>query len=336
MHTSPTKETLDFHHSSFIFDGLSLLYCLTEPYAENVLKAGVNAMNVTFATDEDWDATLRYLEDGLTLIEKSPYLRLAMTVEDIERANAEQKVAVIPGTQGSRMLEHRIEDIDVLFDYGIRFFGLAYTGATIFADGCGELRDAGVSSFGVDLIEAVNELPMILDLSHCGHRTRLEAAKIARAPVCTHSNSYTVTPNDRNTKDETARLIAEKGGVMGICCLPKSVKPEGATLSDLMVHHDHYVSELGEQHVGLGLDFVEGLKKGGKIFSPGSKRWRTLRPDIFGTVDEFFTMPYPEGISEVAHLPNLTQALFDRGHTKDQVAGFLGENWKRAFARFVG
>ncbi|MCX5590306.1 membrane dipeptidase [Alcaligenes endophyticus] len=334
--TTYADETLALHHSSFIFDGLSLFYTLTEPYSENILKAGVNAMNVTFAADEDWDTTLRNLERGLNQIEASPYLKLAVTTQDIWQAKAENKVAVIPGTQGSRMLEHRMENLDVLFRYGVRFFGLAYTGATLFGDGCGERRDAGVSSYGHELIDAVNELPMMLDLSHCGHSTRLQAAQRARAPVCTHSNSYTVNPNDRNTHDETALLIAQKGGVMGMCCLPKSVSPVAPSLETLLEHQDHYLALIGDEHIGLGLDFTEGLKSTGKPFSAGSVRWRTLRPDIFGTVDEFFTMPYPAGLAGIADLPNYTQALIDRGYTHDQIKGFLGGNWLRAFEKFIG
>src|SRR5690606_35054419 len=138
----------------------------------------------------------------------------------IERARSSGKVAVIPGTQGSRMLESDIRRIDDLVERGIRFFGLAYTGPTLFADGCGERRDAGVSSYGQELIAAINEKPLMLDLSHCGHRTRSDAVLMARAPVCTHSNSFSVNANDRNTKDEVAQTIALKGGVMGVCCLP--------------------------------------------------------------------------------------------------------------------
>ena len=91
-------------------------------------------------------------------------------------------------------------------------FGLAYTGATLFADGCGEKRDAGLSFLGEELIAAVNETPMILDLSHTGHRSRAEAVPLARAPVCTHSNAWHHVPNDRNTRDETVQAIVAKGG----------------------------------------------------------------------------------------------------------------------------
>lgn len=331
-----SADTLAFHHETFIFDCLALYYVLDDTYAQRALGAGVNAVNVTFAAEDDWDATVRNLELGLEKIERSPFLQLAVTAEQILAARAAGKLAVVPGTQGSKMLEERPERLQLMHRLGIRFFGLAYTGPTLFADGCGERRDAGVSSYGVELIAAINELPMILDLSHCGHRTRKEGAAMARAPVCTHSNAYALNANDRNTHDETALAIAAKGGVMGICGLPKSVKPVDPTVADMLDHCDHYRKLIGDQSVGIGLDFTEGLKEARKPAGPASVRWRTLRPDIFGTVDEFFTVDYPKGLSGISELPNFTQGLFDRGCTSEQVAAIMGGNWLKAFQRFVG
>jgi membrane dipeptidase len=200
----------------------------------------------------------------------------------------------------------------------------------VHADGCGETRDAGVSFLGREFIDVVNRLPMLLDLSHCGHRTRAEATELARAPVCTHSNAYAVNPNDRNTRDETALAMAAKGGMVGICGLPATVWPKDATLDRMIDHIDHYFRLLGPDKVGFGCDFVTAYKASGEI-SPASRRWRTYRPDVFGTVDEFLTQSYPAGLTEIRELPNLTQRLFDRGYSETHVAGILGGSWFKVF-----
>jgi membrane dipeptidase len=121
----------------------------------------------------------------------------------------------------------------------------------MFADGCGERRDAGLTFVGKELVEAANGLKLILDLSHVGHRSREEAVKLSHAPVCMHSNSYSINANDHNTCDAAAKAIAEKGGVMGVCALPKTVWPQNATLDWLIDHIDYYVKLLGVDHVGL-------------------------------------------------------------------------------------
>lgn len=330
-----SAEAVAFTRDTLVFDCLSLYYTLQEKYAARCLEAGVNACNVTFGAETDWSLMVANIENGLEAIEKSDLLALATCAADIEKARSEGRLAVILGTQGSSMVENQLHRIPLMHRLGMRYFGLAYTGATLLADGCGETRDAGLTFLGKEAIEIVNGLPLILDLSHSGHRARAEATALARAPVCTHSNSYTVNRNDRNTTDETARAIAAKGGVMGICGLPRSVHPEGPTLAHMLDHCDHYRGLIGVEHIGLGLDFTEGYKAAGQVL-PESRRWRTYRPDIFGTVDDFLTQSYPEGLSTILELPNFTQGLIDRGYSETEVAGILGGNWMDHFRRVVG
>lgn len=329
------SRTMAFHRNILVWDCLSLFYILDEPYTEQALEGGVNVTNVTFGTEEAWDACLSSFEAGLEKIEKSPLLRLALRADDILRAKDEGKLAVVIGTQGSAMLGSEIRRLDILYRLGLRIFGLAYTGPTMFADGCGERRDAGLTFLGMELIEAVNRLNLILDLSHVGHRSRAETVQLADAPVCTHSNSYTVNANDRNTKDDTATAIAIKGGVLGVCGLPKTVWPQDATLDRLIDHVDYYVKLLGPMHVGFGCDFVAAYKASKKIL-PASLRWRRLRPDVFGTVDEFVSQSYPDGLTEIRELPNFTQKLFDRGYAEQDIAAIMGGNWLRLFRQRYG
>lgn len=329
------SQTQATHREMLVWDCLSLYYILDEPYAQQSLEGGVNVVNVTFGTEEDWETVLRNFEFGLRKIERSPLLALALTADDIVRIKAAGKLAVIIGTQGSSFIEKELYRIELLHRLGLRICGLAYTGGTLHADGCGEKRNAGLSFLGRELIDAVNRLPMWLDLSHCGHRSRAEAVLIARAPVCTHSNAYGLNANDRNTTDATAQAIVAKGGMLGVCGLPKTVWPQDATLDRLVDHIDYYAKLLGPQNVGFGCDFVAAYKAAGHIL-PASKRWRTLRPDVFGTVEAFLTQSYPAGLAQIRELPNLTQTLHNRSYTQDQISGIMGGNWFRTFKHLVG
>ncbi|MBI4183194.1 MAG: membrane dipeptidase [Proteobacteria bacterium] len=329
------QRAIDFTNKTLVFDCLALYYVLEDRYAERCLAGGVNASNITFAAEASWDETLRKTEIGLRRIETSPYLMLATRAADILKAKESGKLAIIPGTQGGSMIEKELARVGILARLGFRFIGPAYTGGTLFCDGCGETRNGGFTFLGREFIAAVNETPMILDLSHSSHRARDEAAELARAPVCTHSNAWDFVPNDRNTKDSTARALVAKGGMVGLCGLPKTVKPKNPTLDDLIDHCDHYKRVIGAANIGIGLDFTEGYKAAGQILDE-SRRWRTYRPDIFGTVDEFLTQSYPEGISTIVEFPNITHALFARGYGEAEVAGILGGNWFRTFQKFAG
>jgi membrane dipeptidase len=187
------------------------------------------------------------------------------------------------------------------------------------------------------LIALANKLPLMIDLSHCGHRTRAEAAALARAPVCTHSNADAVRTNGRNTRDETVKAMAAKGGMIGVCGLPQSLSDTTPRLGDLMQHVDHLVELVGFRHVGIGLDYVESYQEAANVVAPPSVvTWRTRRPDIFGPLSAFGRQSYPLGIESVRKLPNLTQALFDRGYNEADTAAILGGNWLRAFQTFCG
>ena len=333
------QEALALHREAIVVDFLSLQYLLDPPYVDRAMEGGVTATNLTVATEgETWDEVLATVDSSLDKVAKHPDLVLATTGAEIRAAKRAGKLAVVLGTQGSEALGKEVRRVRLLHRLGVRVVGLAYTGATLLGDGCGETRDAGLSFLGREFVEAVNELPMLLDLSHSGHRTRLEAATLARHPVCTHSNAYAVNPNDRNTKDEVARIVADKGGVMGVCGLVRSVAPEGATIEHMLDHLDHYAGTLGTRHVGLGLDFTEAYQDAYRAGRPTRKphKWRDLRPDIFGTTEDFFLQDYPRGLQSIRLLPNFTQGMLDRGYGHGQVAEVMGGSWLSKFEAAAG
>lgn len=334
-----SAETLAFHNELTVFDCLSLWYILDEPYYARALEGGVTATNMTVATEgETWDQVLQNIDNARNKIAKSSELMLATTAQDIRVAKQQRKLAIILGTQGSEVVDKQLVRVRILHALGVRYIGLAYTGATLLADGCGEIRDAGLTFLGKDFIGVVNELPMLLDLSHTGHRSRLEAAHLAKHPVCTHSNAYSVNPNDRNTKDETAQIIAQKGGVMGVTGLVRAVAPKDSTIEHMLDHADFWVKSLGAQCTGIGLDFTEGFQEAQRAGKQTSKppKWRTLRPDIFGTPEEYYTQTYPRGLQTIRQLPNFTHGLLERGYSREEVRQIMGEAWLRNFAAAVG
>lgn len=328
--------TLAFHRQQIVFDCLALYYLLDQPYVDRALEGGVTGVNLTFVIEEEWDEALRRIETGLDKIARNPNLVHATCAGDIVEAKRAGKLAVVIGTQGCTCIGKEFWRLGILARLGTRFLQLTYSPANLYGDGCGETRDAGLTFLGKDLIAAVNEQPMMLDLSHCGHRTSREAIALARAPVFTHANAYAVHSNDRNKKDESIRAIVEKGGMIGVCALPRAVRNERPSLEDMLDHLQHIDRLVGVENVGIGLDFIEGYSGAGGKILPDSYRWRTLRPDVWGTVEDFYHQKYPDGLDTIRKLPNLTQGLFDRGYAPDAVAGVLGANWLRTMQRCVG
>lgn len=327
------------HAEALVFDGLAISYVLEERFTQRCLEGGVHAANVTFALEENWDGTLGNFERYLARIDKSPLLMLCRTADEVVAAKKKGRLGIVIGTQGASMIQEESQfwRLDMMVRMGLRFLGLAYTTANAFGDGCGEKRDAGLTYLGEELIQHANTLPIMVDLSHCGHRTRAEAAALARAPVCTHSNSDALRPNGRNTTDATVRAMAAKGGVIGVCGLPQSLADSTPTLEDLLRHLDHFVKLVGVEHVGIGMDYVESYQEQANVVAPPSVvTWRTRRPDIFGPLSAFGRQSYPTGVDSVRKLPNFTQALLDRAYTPPQVKSLLGGSWLDAMRRFCG
>lgn len=316
----------------FVFDALTLPYVLDEPYRTRCMAAGVNAVNVTLTGEDGWDETIRSFDSLLNKIENCSNVVLARNATELVAAYSARKLAVVLGTQGAAMIGDDLCRVGFLARLGIRIIGLAYTPANLLADGCGERRNAGLSTLGQEFVAAVNEQPMILDLSHAGHVSRLEAAQLARAPACTHSNAFSVTPNDRNTQDDTVSLIAAKKGLVSICCLPRTVSPVNPSIKDVIDHCDHFVRIAGAHSVGVGLDYQQGDQERRQQMAI-SKRWRMLRPDIFGTVEDYYAEQYPSGLEEISLLPNLTRELIERGYDERSIKGILGRNWLKFFSR---
>jgi len=332
--------TRRLHERSLVFDGLAIAYVLDEKYAQRCLEGGVNAANVTFALEESWDKTAQIFERNLAKIDKSPLLLLCKTSDEVLAAKEKGKLGIVIGTQGASMMDsaEQFWRLESMVRMGLRFLGLAYTTANDFGDGCGERRDAGLTYLGEELIAFANTLPIMLDLSHCGHRTRAEATALSRAPVCTHSNSDALRANGRNTTDATVKAMAAKGGMIGVCGLPQSLADQTPTLDDLLNHVDHFVRLVGAQHVGIGMDYVESFQDqtGDVVAPPSVVMWRTRRPDIFGPLSAFGRQSYPIGVESVRKLPNFTQGLLDRGHSVADVEAMLGGNWLRAMRKFCG
>lgn len=329
-----TESGIALHRSALILDGLTPLYVLDEPYTETLSAAGVSAGFLSVASPQSWDEVLRRTETALIKIEKNPLLTLATSAADIRRAKARGKIALVLITQAADMIEKEPARVRTLHRLGFRVLGVCYTFANLLGCGCGELHDGGLTFLGKDFVAAVNELPMMLDVSHAGHQTSLDAAVLARAPVVTHGNAYAVTPNDRNKKDDVLKIVSEKGGVIGLNAMPRPVAPRDASLGHMLRHVDYITGKFGMQSMGLGLDYVEGFKREGRVL-PQSVRNRTLRPDIFGTVDDFLNQDYAKDLEKIEKLPNLTRGLLEKGYAEGDVRGILGENWVRAFERFV-
>ncbi len=254
---------------------------------------------------------------------------IARDAGGIERARREGRLAIVLAFQSSGGLGGDVGMVEVYHQLGVRAMNLAYNKAELAADGCTEPRDAGLSGFGRQVIAEMERVGMLLDLSHTGYRSSMEAMERATRPVAfTHSNAWALFDHPRNIRDDQIRACAATGGVIGINGHPAFIRAGTAMpeLDDLLAHLDHILGIAGIDHVGMGLDFSQ---------PPGEQmtaaRYAQLLADGIFTPETLPPPPIRYPVRDASQLPRLTEALLRRGWPEADVRKLLGANMLRLF-----
>src|SRR6266542_692675 len=181
--------------------------------------------------------TLRDIEFLMDRIEESPdALTFATTARQIEEAKRDAKTAVVMCSQNTRLIEDEVRLLDTFHAIGMRIIQLAYNEANLVGDGCTEPRDAGLTDCGRAVVKRMNKLGIIVDGSHTGRQTTLDAMAISEQPfIFTHANAKAVSNSKRNIDDHQIETCAKTGGVIGINAFSAFVKaenPDAASMDD--------------------------------------------------------------------------------------------------------
>jgi membrane dipeptidase len=282
-------------------------------------------------------------------------MTMAFSADDIVRAHDQHRFAALMGIEGGHAMENDIRLLRDFYRVGVRYMTLTWSNTNEWADSSGDIQDPnikhhnGMTDFGKDVVREMNRLGMIVDISHVSDATFYQALLVSQAPViASHSSSRELTNQPRNMTDDMLRAMTNNGGVVMVNFYsafidenyrkassdPEKIKqrdaeveaykkshphPDGSPvtyeetaaiekkwaaqfprppLKSLIDHIDHIAKVAGIDHVGLGSDF-DGVTS------------------------------LPDGIDSVADLPKITQALYQRGYTREQILKILGGNFMR-------
>ncbi|WP_307340146.1 dipeptidase [Metabacillus malikii] len=188
------------------------------------------------------------------VLNKYPEVKLLKTKSDIDRLH-DDDIGAILTLEGCDAIGDDINQLDVFYQLGVRSVGLTWNYANLVADGAHETRNGGLTNFGRDVINYLNNQKMWTDLSHASEKSFWEALEIASYPIASHSNVYRLCPHVRNLRDEQIQALFKKNGIIGITFVPfftSNVKP---SIADLLDHIDYLCSLGGENNIGFGSDF---------------------------------------------------------------------------------
>lgn len=257
--------------------------------------------------------SLRDIIGWNTLMAAHPrqFLRIDAAL-DFERAKTEGKLGILIGQQNSEHFRTLV-DVNRFYDLGQRVSQLTYTGNRI-GGGSTDARDSGLSPYGAQIVERMNQVGMAVDVSHCGDRTTMDAIEASRKPVLvTHSNCRALVPGMARCKtDEAIQRVAAKGGVMGITMVRIFVRTGGpTTIENVLDHIDHLVKLAGIEHAGIGSD----VDLDGREIPAHSPR----RLDL-------------DGIDYAKKIYDLTEGLVRRNYSSRNIELILGRNFERALS----
>lgn len=194
------------------------------------------------------------------VLENNPDMKLIKEWSDIESLQ-ESEIGALLTLEGVDVIGNDLQKLSILYQLGVRSVGLTWNNANLAADGAGEKRGAGLTSFGEEIVAFNNEHKMLTDVSHLCEKAFWDVMGVAKYPIASHSNSKTIMNHVRNLSDEQAKAMFEKDAMVHMVYCPQFVKDkENVTIGDLIEHIDHFCSLGGENNIGLGSDF-DGITK---------------------------------------------------------------------------
>ena len=338
----------DVYRRAIVIDGLgglgnsALEGPMSPQHAQDVRDSGLTCVHVTIAPvgttppDTAFAQTVVRLGYAESEIDAHPeILTRIRTAADIRAAKQSGKTGLIYGLQDGVAFETDLERLDTLYRLGLRVVQPTYNRRNLLGDGCLEPANAGLSKAGVEAIERMNTLGILVDLSHCGRQTTADAIRHSKKPVAfTHTGCTALNENPRNRTDAELRTMAEKGGVAGVYIMPFLSDGRQPTAADVVRHLEHMIKVAGEDHVSIGTDggisaevvtpefkemfagFVRERREAG-ISAPGETEEGYLFANDLNTPRRFET---------------LAGMLADRGHSDTRIEKILGANLLRVFS----
>lgn len=326
------EEAQALYNESLVIDGLSFARAWDEVAQQAIAESGYagiiaslprRSLEVAMGALIEWQTREKEHPDQFLIAKKS---------QDFVAARTSGRLAVLMNFQDAIMLDGDARNVDLLHALGTRCFQLTYNERNLLGDGCTERTNAGLSDYGVEVVARMNEVGVLVDLSHCGRQTTTDGIAVSDKPVAvTHSMCETLRPNHPRAKtDDQIRALADKGGVFGVAALGYFIgtDPGGkTTLHSYVDHIEHAVEVAGHEHVALSTDFpLRGIASWAT-----RENWFEPRLEGFKPSYDVRWPPWIPELDSPQRFLTLTNTLLKRGWSHTNIKRLLGENWLRLF-----
>jgi membrane dipeptidase len=288
-----------------------------------------NLMNglctITSQAGWKWNDVLHDLGMRLCDLAHQDFIIVCDGVRDILAAHETGRLALVPTLESATPIENELDRVDVLYGFGVRSMGIAYSEANALGSGLRESRDGGLTEFGRQVVQRMNKLGILIDAAHCGNQTTLDIIAASEQPiVISHAGARSLWNTRRLKPDNVLEALAAKGGVLGIEAAPHTTLTENHPRHDIescMEHFEYAVRLIGIDHVGFGPDTMFGDHVGlhhayAALFSIaqilGGKQYEEVK--------------YVDGLENPADFHNIIRWLVRHGYADEDIAKVMGGN----------
>lgn len=313
------------------------LQTLDKRALHDLRASGTSALNLTLGyvagPQEPFEKSIRDIARWNTLIDQHSDILCKVTrSSDIINAKKNNKVGVIFGFQNAAMFGDDAQRAQIFAGLGVKIIQLTYNVRNQIGDGSMVKENLGLSAFGHEVVEQLNANKTLIDLSHSGEKTCLDAIAKSSQPLCiSHTGCRALADLPRNKSDHELKLLADNGGAVGIYFMPFLKEDSFPNANDVVRHIEHAINVCGEDHVGIGTD-------GGTTAIDDMRAFHTLineevaqrqQAGIAAKGEKKGVVPMLPDLQGPQQFQQLADMLYQRGHTSARIEKILGLNFLR-------
>ena len=299
-------------------------------------EAKLDAVHATICYHEDFDELQKNIKTwNKHLQDNSDLIIQGKNSQDIDKAKKEKKTAIFYGLQNCSPIEDNIDYVEALKDLGVLFMQLTYNNQSLLATGCYEKRDTGITRMGKEVINEMNRVKMIIDMSHSAELSTLEAIEISKDPiVVSHANPLFWHKGLRNKSDDVIKALNDSGGMIGFSLYPHHLKGASkCTLRSFCEMIAETTKRISIKQIGIGSDLcinhpdsiVEWMRNG---------TWTKTKDFGEGSANNAGFPPQPSWFEDARGFDNLEKGLLEVGFSEEETHDILGNNWYNFYRKF--